>query len=43
MSVKAYVVLGFIMLFGSCNNEGKTSSEVKEDSMKSETVNKDDP
>ena len=39
MPVKSIVLLGFILLC-SCNNEGKTSSEIKEDSIESETVTK---
>jgi hypothetical protein len=38
MSTKATVLLGLVMLFSSCNNEGKSSSEVKEDSIHSETT-----
>lgn len=38
MSAKAMLFLGFVMLFGSCNNEGKSSSEIKGDSTRHETV-----
>jgi hypothetical protein len=31
MSAKAIFFLGFVMLFSSCNNEGKSSSEIKSD------------
>lgn len=40
MPVKSIILVGFILLSGSCNNEGNTSSEIKEDPIKSETVNK---
>jgi len=36
MSTKATVLLGVVILFSSCNNEGKSSSEVKENSIHSE-------
>ena len=32
MPVKNIILLGFILLCGSCNNEGKTSAEMKGDS-----------
>ena len=41
MPAKSIILLGFILLSGSCNNEGKTSSEIKEDSIRGETVNKE--
>ena len=31
--MKNSVILGFLMFFGSCNNEGKTSSAIKKDSV----------
>lgn len=40
MSVKNIVLLGFIMLWGSCNNEGKTSAEIKKDSVDKTTMTK---
>lgn len=43
MSVKNIILLGFIMLWGSCNNEVKTSSEIKEDSIDVETATKEIP
>ena len=38
MSTKTIMFLGFVILFGSCNNEGKSSSEIKGDSTHSEPV-----
>jgi hypothetical protein len=43
MPVKSIILLGFILLSGSCNNEGKTTSEIKQDSIKGETVKKEIP
>ena len=40
MSAKAMLFLGFVILFSSCNNEGKTSSEIKSDSTANEPVTK---
>lgn len=38
MSAKNIILLGFVMLCGSCNNEGKTSSEIKDSSNTEETT-----
>jgi hypothetical protein len=43
MPVNSIILLGFILLLVSCNNEGKTSSEIKEDSITREAVNKEIP
>ena len=40
MSVKNIILLGLVMLCGSCSNEGKTSSEIKKDSINTETAAK---
>jgi hypothetical protein len=40
MSINARLFLGLVMLFGSCNNEGKTSSEIRSDSTGKEPVSK---
>lgn len=38
MSTNATLLLGWLILFSSCNNYGKSSSETKEDSIHSETI-----
>jgi hypothetical protein len=38
MSTKTILFLGFVMLFNSCNNEGKPSSELRSDSTDKEPV-----
>ncbi|MEP7373364.1 MAG: hypothetical protein ABI675_08200 [Chitinophagaceae bacterium] len=40
MPVKNIVLPAFLMLFASCNNEGKTSTEIKVDSSNQETTTK---
>ena len=40
MPVKNIVLAGFLMLFVSCNNEGKTSVEIMEDSNNHQMTNK---
>ena len=38
MSVKSLILLGFVMLFDSCNNEGKTSTEINDSIPPAETA-----